>query len=96
MKGDQMGTGHTNPSPRELPLSNQTRFSAEQAICSSSQHYGSCLFVAGPRQLWRVWPGVSYRRRAWTRIEDSWVVEQRVGWCAMSRGGEPWRGLLII
>src|SRR4051812_925485 len=32
----------------------------------------------------------------WTRIEDSWVVEQRVGWCAMRRGGEPWRGLLII
>src|SRR4051812_22510429 len=32
----------------------------------------------------------------WTRIEDSWVVEQRVGWCALSRGGEPWRGLLII
>src|SRR5215204_5782827 len=32
----------------------------------------------------------------WTRIEGSWVVEQRVGWCAMSRGGEPWRGLLII
>src|SRR3954466_1766750 len=26
MKGDQMGTGPTNPSPRELPLSNQTRF----------------------------------------------------------------------
>ena len=26
MKGDQMGTGHTYPSPRELPLSNQTRF----------------------------------------------------------------------
>src|SRR3954447_11641456 len=25
----------------------------------------------------------------WTRIEDSWVVEQRVGWCAMRRGGEP-------
>src|SRR4051794_37249637 len=24
----------------------------------------------------------------WTRIEDSWVVEQRVGWCAMRRGGE--------
>src|SRR4051812_21839207 len=32
----------------------------------------------------------------WTRIEDSWVIEQRVGWCAMRRGGEPWRGLLII
>src|SRR4051794_34257785 len=32
----------------------------------------------------------------WTRIEDSWVVEQRVGWCAMSRGGEPWRGLLHL
>src|SRR3954453_23664349 len=32
----------------------------------------------------------------WTRIEDSWVVEQRVGWCAMRRGGEPWRGLLIF
>src|SRR3954464_6031566 len=26
MKSDQMGTGHNNPSPRELPLSNQTRF----------------------------------------------------------------------
>ena len=24
----------------------------------------------------------------WTRIEDSWVVEQRVGWWAMRRGGE--------
>src|SRR3954452_12890401 len=32
----------------------------------------------------------------WTRIEDSWVVEQRVAWCPMRRGGEPWRGLLII
>jgi hypothetical protein len=32
----------------------------------------------------------------WTRIEDSWAVEQRVGWCALRRGGEPWRGLLII
>src|SRR3954449_6142733 len=27
MKSDQMGTGHNNPSPRELPLSNQARFS---------------------------------------------------------------------
>src|SRR3954451_4812403 len=27
MKGDQMGTDPPNPSPRELPLSNQTRFS---------------------------------------------------------------------
>src|SRR3954453_19182350 len=26
MKSDQMGTGHNNPSPRELPLSNQARF----------------------------------------------------------------------
>src|SRR5688500_14492025 len=32
----------------------------------------------------------------WTRIEDSWVVGKRVGWWAMSRGGEPWRGLLSI
>ena len=24
------------------------------------------------------------------------VVGKRVGWCAMSRGGEAWRGLLII
>ena len=32
----------------------------------------------------------------WTRAEDSWVVGKRVGWCAMSRGGEAWRGLLII
>src|SRR3954464_10445017 len=28
MKSDQMGTGHNNPSPRELPLSNQARFSS--------------------------------------------------------------------
>src|SRR3954447_22708456 len=27
MKGDHMGTGPTNPSPPELSLSNQTRFS---------------------------------------------------------------------
>src|SRR3954451_13068222 len=27
MKGDHMGTDPANPSPRELPLSNQTRFS---------------------------------------------------------------------
>jgi hypothetical protein len=26
MKSDQMGTGYNNPSPRELPLSNQARF----------------------------------------------------------------------
>src|SRR3954467_15628447 len=32
----------------------------------------------------------------WNRIMDSWVVGERIGWCAMSRGGEPWRGLLII
>src|SRR3954454_207428 len=30
MKGDQMGTDPTNPSPRELPLSNQTRFSCAE------------------------------------------------------------------
>src|SRR4051794_21786860 len=28
MKGDQMGTDPTNPSLRELPLSNQTRFNS--------------------------------------------------------------------
>jgi hypothetical protein len=32
----------------------------------------------------------------WSRAEDSWVVGKRVGWCAMSRGGEAWRGLLLI
>src|SRR4051794_39058016 len=32
----------------------------------------------------------------WTRVEDSRVVGERIGWCAMSRGGEPWRGWLII
>ena len=41
-------------------------------------------------------PGCDTGSGRWTRIEDSWVVEQRVGWCAMRRGGEPWRGLLII
>src|SRR4051795_6031883 len=40
MKGDQMGTDPANPSPRELPLSNQTRvkrrFSelASEAFCN--------------------------------------------------------------
>ena len=27
---------------------------------------------------------------------DSCAVAKRVGWCAMSRGGEPWRGFLSI
>src|SRR4051794_2821840 len=27
---------------------------------------------------------------------DSWAAAKRVGWCAMSRGGEPWRALLVI
>src|SRR4051794_24953551 len=31
MKGDQMGADPTHPSPRELPLSNQTRFSTVDA-----------------------------------------------------------------
>ena len=32
----------------------------------------------------------------WSRAEDSWVVGKHVGWCAMSRGGRPWRGLRVI
>src|SRR5215217_3261843 len=28
----------------------------------------------------------------WTRVEDSWVGGERIGWCTMSRAGEPWRG----
>src|SRR5690349_9650771 len=28
----------------------------------------------------------------WTRVADSWVVGERIGWWAMRRGGEPWRG----
>src|SRR4051794_4472052 len=32
MKSDQMGTGHNNPSPRELPLSNLARFSSVAAV----------------------------------------------------------------
>ena len=32
----------------------------------------------------------------WTRVEDSCVVGARIGWCAVSRGGEAWRGLLLI
>src|SRR3954462_7766319 len=36
MKSDQMGTGHNNPSPRELPLSNQARFSGSIAVGSGS------------------------------------------------------------
>src|SRR3954469_9267697 len=39
MKSDQMGTGHNNPSPRELPLSNQTRFSF-QALDMPAQGRG--------------------------------------------------------
>src|SRR3954465_8973999 len=38
MKSDQMGTGHNNPSPRELPLSNQARFnSGLRAAVNSSR-----------------------------------------------------------
>src|SRR4051812_39843852 len=51
---------------------------------------GELAGAAGLRSSVATGPG------RWTRIEDSWVVEQRVGWCAMRRGGEPWRGLLII
>src|SRR5215212_2130739 len=36
MTGDQMGTGPTNPTPREMPLSNQTRFSSKWREGSSS------------------------------------------------------------
>src|SRR5829696_3649033 len=35
MKGDQMGTHLANPSPRELPLSNQTRFKVERSRCAN-------------------------------------------------------------
>jgi hypothetical protein len=27
---------------------------------------------------------------------DSWATVDRVGWLAMSRGGRPWRELLVI
>jgi hypothetical protein len=51
--------------------------------------------VQPPHQLGRLVASDTGSGR-WTRIEDSWVVDQRVGWWAMSGGGEPWRGLLII
>src|SRR3954454_22812005 len=45
MKSDQMGTGHNNPSPRELPLSNQARFSSAvpQASMTGSAPRTDCL-----------------------------------------------------
>ena len=39
MKSDQMGTGHNNPSPRELPLSNQARFNTD--LGSRQAHAGA-------------------------------------------------------
>src|SRR5215218_6333600 len=40
MKGDQMGTGPTHPSPRELPLPNQTRFNLTDGVISSGESRG--------------------------------------------------------
>src|SRR3954454_20984604 len=40
MKSDQMGTGHNNPSPRELPLSNQARFNLTDGVISSGESRG--------------------------------------------------------
>src|SRR3954454_17047888 len=40
MKGDQMGIDPANPRPRELPLSNQTRFKPDQ--CARPRHIRSC------------------------------------------------------
>src|SRR4051794_2194998 len=50
MKGDQMGTDPTNPSPRELPLSNQTRFNwrNQQFLRSVLPHNAYDHSVAAP------------------------------------------------
>src|SRR3954452_20881829 len=74
----------------EHPLVGIEGFVANEGVCfqRGQQRIGSS-------QVMRL-TTTDTRSGRWTRIEDSWVVEQRVGWCAMSRGGEPWRGLLII
>src|SRR3954470_19614952 len=59
MKGDHMGTGPTNPSPRELPLSNQTRFSSSLAFwlrsCGVAECVGDAVEQRGSEflHLWR-------------------------------------------
>ena len=66
---------------------------ADLALSDTAYGVGAGLFSLG-YVLFEVPSNTGSGR--WTRVEDSWVVEQRVGWCAMSRGGQPWRGLLII
>src|SRR3954453_15622360 len=53
MKGDQMGTDPTNPSPRELPLSNQTRFKKFRRLlsCGIWMHIGQLSSAREPCQI---------------------------------------------
>ena len=55
MKSDQMGTGHNNPSPRELPLSNQARFRLSLELIGLS---GSILIEA-------LTSGIGDRKAGW-------------------------------
>src|SRR3954453_21496606 len=53
MKGDQMGTDPTNPSPRELPLSNQTRFKKFRRLlsCGIWMHIGQLSSAREPCEI---------------------------------------------
>src|SRR4051794_5848383 len=42
------------------------------------------------RLIHHTWSTCNTGSGRWTRIADSRVVGERIGWCAMSRAGEPW------
>src|SRR3954453_3381163 len=94
---------------REVP-SSWWRASADRQLWRSEQLPKTSLrpvggLIDGARG--RASPGfrTGWRDASWGRVIripdeglglDSCAVAKRVGWCAMSRGGRPWRGLLII
>src|SRR3954469_16380963 len=52
MKSDQMGTGHNNPSPRELPLSNQARFNSSRGSRFDPTFPRWTTLPGAPNQIW--------------------------------------------
>src|SRR3712207_1004068 len=70
-----------------------SEFSTLVDLCTGSKRFER---GSKAKQFYNAGPGSDTGSGRWTRIEASWAGEQRVGWWAMSGGGEPWRGLLSI
>src|SRR3954470_2426214 len=83
MKSDQMGTGHNNPSPRELPLSNQARFSL---VSVHKPPFSRLILEFGASFLTASWVLL----RAFARSEaQEWLYEGLAG--GQSGIGKTWR-----